>query len=304
MKKFIYTAVLLFIYASSGTSAFEEDNTSSRGVSLGGAMTALSDEASTISYNPAAAGVMLADSSLKANIQFANKFKIPDYNLISGNIVFPKINVLKFKPGFTYIREGINDIILEQRLKFNFGTEPASIPFNKSARACFGFSINHYSLTSKGYQYDTGDPAVKDKSSIGVDGGLLIIKENLHIGLVLKNILFSKEIEIPVRYRIGLAYHFPNDASLFSIDFEPVKGINNFKREWFKIGKYEIGKEIYPLFSIGMEKIIQKVLYLRLGLKDFKMTAGLGIKIKRATVDYSFSPENTGTTHRIGMTLW
>ncbi len=309
MKKYIVLIVIfLFTRFSMLMPAFEEDNASVRATSLGGALSSLSDDVSTIFYNPASTGFIAPDSSIKANFQYANKFGIDNYNLYSGNLMFPKFTLFKFKTGVSYIYEGINDIMTETRLKFNFGIP--KIPFHpfayisKTIRAGTGFSINYYSLSTAGYQYDEKDPALQDKSGFGLDWGLLIIKNDLQIGFVLKNIMLSKFTDDIFGLRCGISYNFPTAGSLITLDFEPVKGINNYNREWIKIGNMKIGQGVYPLFHIGIEKIVKKILFLRIGLKDFKINSGIGVKTKSLITEYSFSSENAGNTHRLGITKW
>ncbi len=309
MKRYIVLIVIfLFTRLSMLMPAFEEDNVSVRATSLGGALSSLSDDVSTIFYNPASTGFIAPDSSIKLNFQYANKYGIDNYNLYSGNLMFPKFTLFKLKTGFSYIYEGISDVISEKRFKLSFGTGSIALPpftyISKTLQTGTGFSINYYSLSAAGYQYDEKDPAIQDKSGFGLDWGLLAIHDNLQIGFVLKNIMLSKFTDDIFGLRCGISYNFPTAGSLITLDFEPVKGINNYDRGWIKIGSINIGQGVYPLFHIGIEKIVKKILFLRIGLKDFKINSGIGVKTKSLITEYSFSSENVGNTHRLGITKW
>jgi len=275
--------------------AFEEDNISVRGTSMGGALSALCDEVSTIFYNPASTGFIVPDSKIKANIQYANKFGIQDYNLYSGNLMFPKMSLFGMKMGLSFIYEGVSEIISEKRFRLSFGTGAVQLPpftfIDKTLQTGVGFGINYYNLTASGYQITQNDTAVDSKSSIGFDGGLFVIKNDLQFSFVVKNIMISSSFDNVIKFRIGASYNFRNDGALISCDFEPVKGINDYKG-------------IYPLFRIGFEKIIKEMLFLRIGLKDFKLNAGIGVKVKGFVMDYSYSTEEAGITHRLGLTVW
>lgn len=304
MSRYIILTILLLFVASYTFSAFEEDNISVRGTAMGGALTSLCDDVSTIFYNPASTGFIVPDSSIKANFQYANKFSIPDYNLYSGNLMFPKF---KLKTGISFISEGMIDTISENRLKISFGKARIHIPpftyIDKTIETGLGISLNYYSLSASGYQFDSGDNTISSKTGLGFDFGLLLIKENLSFGFVLKNVMIASITENMSSMRFGISYKFPEHSSIISLDFEPIKGINNYNREWLKLGNLKIGERVYPLFHIGIEKTVKKILILRLGLKDFKLNAGIGVKIKGIITEYSFTTEDTGITHRLGLTI-
>lgn len=302
MRKFLLIFLNIFII-SNLFGAFEDNNSSVRATALGSAVTAIYGDVSTIFNNPSSVGFISPDSFLKINFQYANKFGIENYNLYSANLVFPKFKFLGFKTGFSLITEGVSDIISENRFKVSFGKEGLNLPvIKKYFLTGFGLSVNYYSLSPSGYQLDEFDNAIKSKKSFGMDLGFTFIKNNLSLGLVVNNIMFKNVFGDITGIKFGIAYNIPEHSSIISIDFEPVKDFNH-NRPWFKLGKLEFGKGIYPGINLGFEKVVKKVLIFRVGLKDFKLNLGLGLKIKSLTGEYSFSLEEAGTTHRIGISL-
>jgi len=142
MKKFIYIFLIFIFYVCNSFSAFEEDNNSVRASSLGGAMTSLYDDVSVIFFNPASIGLIPTDSSIKLDVQYANKYGIEGYNLYSGNLVFTKFKIFGLRPGFSFIREGVSDIISETRFKIGFSKPKNDLSVN-GLSFNIGNSINY-----------------------------------------------------------------------------------------------------------------------------------------------------------------
>jgi hypothetical protein len=302
MKKFIYIFLIFIFYVCNSFSAFEEDNNSVRASSLGGAMTSLYDDVSVIFFNPASIGLIPTDSSIKLDVQYANKYGIEGYNLYSGNLVFTKFKIFGLRPGFSFIREGVSDIISETRFKIGFSKPKNDLSVN-GLSFNIGTSINYYKISASGEQLDSGDNALTSKSAIGFDFGVLFMKNNFSFGFAIKNIMLGENFGNSIRSRFGISYIIPQHSSILSMDFEPIKGIKGYDREWVKIGSLKIGKGFYPMFNFGFEKVVKRILIFRVGLKDFKINLGLGVKFKNITAEYSFTTEEVGNTHRIGIKL-
>jgi len=129
--------------------------------------------------------------------------------------------------------------------------------------------------------------------------------DGLNIGLVAKNIggktgFARNRHELPLTFKVGVAYRVPGDALILATDFDkPIFGYSSIK--------------------IGTEYWIKRILAIRLGYDSQHdlgngITYGIGIKVEKLDfffmpveeldIDYAYiSSGNLGDNHRFSLTL-
>ncbi len=297
----ILIIIFLLIFSQYMYAAFNNDTVSANSAALGNAFTAV-DATSGIFYNPAVTGVVASDSFFKSDLLYENKYGISGYDYYSGAVVLSGVSLLNLiKFGVSGYYENADSIMAEKNIKLSIGTTLLST--FKRIYLSTGISLGYYNISFSGFQEDDNDTALADNNYFDVDAGVYIVYDDLRLGIVSANLINSDLRNNKLPIRIGMVYDMSKYASLISMDFEMVKDINGYNRSWLKIGSFELGKNIYPLFKFGFEKTVKNILTLRIGLRDFKFTGGLGIAIRGFQLNYAFINNNIGITHLIGVSI-
>ncbi len=302
-KNILYVFGIIFIVVCSQYvyGAFNNDVISPVAAAMGSAFTGV-DKTSGVFYNPAITGVLASDSILKADVMYENRYGIDGYDYYSGAMVLTGVSVFKlFRFGVSGYYENAETLLSEQNVKFSVGTTLMSA--FKHVYISVGMSVGYYGLSFSGFQEDGNDSALGDENYIDADSGLYVVYDNIRIGIVSPNMLNSDLRNNKLPIRIGFVYDLSQYAAMISADFEPVRDLNDYNRSWLKIGSFELGKNIYPLFKLGIEKTVKNIFTIRVGLRDFMVTGGLGIAIKGFQLNYAFISNHIGITHLIGVSI-
>lgn len=270
--------------ANTGLS-FLKTGTGARSLAMGEAYSSISDDATSILYNPA-----LVNSG-KDNVTLSHNISLIDYK---ASFVGTKFIFGKFGFGVGLIRAGVDDI--EVRLVpgaplEKFDSQNLSLNVSAAYQIYENFSIG---VTSK-LLYEK--IYVDESSGVGFDIGTAYRKNNLALSFVVANIGSMNELKgvstkLPALVRFGGGY------------FYPVKDFNFiFAAEGFKVldgGMFHI--------HTGIEAGYKEFLLLRIGYQtnyeNKGFSAGLGFRYKGLNIDYAFIPYSnsfgTGNTFSIG----
>ena len=281
-------------------SAFDSDTVSAVAAGMGNSFTAM-DKVSAIFYNPATIGGVPSDSLFKSDFLYENKYNIDGYNYYALSFVVGKDIFHLIKLGFSGYYENVDNIINEKMIKITTGTTLLS--FFKNIYIAGGVNFVLGTIDYEGWSEDENDPALDANTMFNIEPGLYAIYNEFRFGIVALDLLNDKYVNKHFPLRLGVVYDISKFSSLISMDIEFIKGINDYNRSWIKIGSLEIGKNYYPLIKIGFEKTIKNILSLRLGLRDFKIEAGAGIRFKGIELNYAIINNNIGFTHLIGVSI-
>lgn len=257
IKKFVNLIFLIIIFTQFLFSAFDRLGIGARAKGMGEAFCAVSDDASSIYWNPAGL-TSINKPSLFVSYEDLFNLGLIDYyyigyvapNIGDGNVAF---GFLRLNPKLDFLNYSENTFIFSYARRFF----KHKISFGCNVKYC----VANYSEDQRG-------------STFGIDIGLKykVKKYNLDLGLLLQDILTTNirwstgsKDEIEPNARIGLKYKF--------ISFD----IDNILKD--------------KTFHIGCEQRVYNVLYLRTGAfslpKDlWCYTIGFSIKFKKVIFDY------------------
>jgi len=271
MKAFTFILILSIIPLKLTFSAFEEKPGSARSLSLGGATTSLSSEASHLFSNPASLGYF---SKKEIQLSWSELFGLEE--LSSGDFCFTIPLNKRLTLGTEYNIFGKNDYYQENLVILGIGI-----------KVCESISLG---TNLKYYQLSFPSP-YGDFRTLGIDLGFLSqIKEKAQIGLALKNInqpeLIESSEKIPFSYSFGISL-YPYKQVLLSADLYKTRAEEEELR---------FGQEI-KLFSN---------LALRFGTKSAPAcySLGSGVELDKLRFDYGYlSHPVLGGSHKVTLSF-
>ncbi len=314
----LYTLHFTLVYG-----AFLDPGCGARPTGMGGAYTALSNDADGIFWNPA--GIVRA-SRMQATFMYAQPFMGLEFyagesktnlGMNYGSFIYPlgKYGTMGF--GLTNVY--VTDIYKESVYALSYaisGSELTNIfkkfqPKKKGFGGFEGFGNKrkgmgqaagpraYYGLNLKllGHKYFPDEYTVADpvfvegtsKNAISMDLGVLVKRQRFYFGLILKDINqpdvgIKDEDKVPMETRIGMGYNIGRFFPCIDLSFRD------------KISSYCLGTEC----SL-------KPVSLRGGVNMEELTGGFGIAIKLFQLDYSFiwplSVKGSNGTHRVSITM-
>ncbi len=277
--------------ASVGTdsAAFLKINAGARAAAMGGAFTAISDDASSIFYNPAGPNLMESDE-----LFFSHNQWIEELNTEHISYVYPASEKLTYFAGFsTMFSPEMNSYDTGGNKTGTFNAVDRMIGVGVSLiekgtkMGCFLKVITQEAYDEKGMAY-------------AGDLGIIETYKNFRFGLAAQNLgtkmkIYEEEFDLPVIYRGGAAYRFMD-------------------RYWFAGDIIKMGKAD-TAFALGAEGEFDLSqagkAYLRLGYNSGRskntgsgVSAGLGFSASKFNLDYAFAPfGDLGAAHRITLAL-
>lgn len=268
-------------YAYAG--AYMKRGIGARSMAMGSAVTALADGGESVFWNPAR---LCLNFSHEIMAMHSNLSLDRNHDFISYS--FPGFN-MKNAYGFSLIKNGKENIENTDSLGNLLGY------FDDSENAfLFTFSRNFWSGFSMGvnFKYLWHELYNAKADSFGFDLGFFYdASETFDIGLTIRDIAESlhwntatgRDDSIPWEFAIGTVWK-PLSNFMMSVDAR-------------------CQKDVDVEFLAGAEYSYQDTLFLRMGLNDSDMTAGMGLQFERFNVDYSFKDTDLGGEHRISSTM-
>ncbi|MCK4306874.1 hypothetical protein KAW50_01450 [candidate division WOR-3 bacterium] len=266
-------------------------NAGPRAHSMGCAYTAIADDPFSPWWNPA--GIIKNQGPYIAGMQ-TRPFGLENFNFISAG--YPH---KKFAFSILAASLKINEI---QRLPDTLVPEPIGF-FEDQELVLFlstAYKIRENTevgINIKHLRYNLDDTQAK---GFGVDIGISSKFNNIPIGLVIKDIGGTR-LKWDTGQRDcrqtnfvgGAAYSFNNPS------------IGNYYLPGNFLLSADIGYEYKPFCGIGVEYSLKNMLFLRSGFsgKSNSLNAGIGIKVRNLSIDYSFSPHDLGVSHQISASI-
>ena len=282
----------------------------SRGTALGNAFTALVNDVSSVYWNPAglveAKGFQLQFMHSKQFISSIQNSFISASNPLDENTT---IGVSLYYLTVNDIKDSRNAYdIIEQRVDpsrvklFNTGDYIFTVSYAKKYNEHFNWGINA--------KFIYRDFEVESATGIGFDAGLKYQKENLRLGLVLRDITSTliawstntKQFVTPSA-RVGAAYIF--EIPSLDLVVIPSADLNLLAENREYATQFNVGPFSADAMA-GAEIIYDETIALRLGIDDLqRANAGIGLMLPKVNIDYAFTAyENElGNIHRISFHL-
>lgn len=280
---------LAFGAVGTEASPFLKIDSGARASAMGGAFTAIADDASGIFYNPAGPALMR-----KAEIFLSHNQWIEELNAEQISYVHPVSDKLTYFAGFSALLSPMMpsyDLDGNRTGTFNsldsmYGGGVSLIEKNIIA-GCFVKMITQEAYNEKGSAY-------------AGDVGLMSTHGNFRFGAAAQNLggkmkIYKEEFDLPRIYRGGAAYR--------ALDKYWLSG------EVQRLGEADVS---YALGAEGEFNLATSAsAFIRFGYNSGRsknagpgITAGLGLSLLKFSLDYAFSPfGDLGDTHRISLAI-
>jgi len=274
------------IYASDA-GAFLRIGAGARALAMGGAFTAIADDATAAYWNPA--GLTQLEKQ-EVSSMYTNQFGLNiGYSFLNYARVFSKKNAF----ALSWICLNTDNI---PKTGLDESGRPIIIDyFKEEENAVLLFGARRLKeKVSLGANIKTisGRIGEVNASGFGIDLGVLFSLGNrpLKVGLVIKNIGADLKWDtghsdtLPLITTLGIAYKTLNEKVTLAVDVE--KRTNR------------------PLiFREGIEFWLSKDIAIRIGMNGENLTAGAGLKIGKLSLDYAYMSHDLGNSHRISLGL-
>jgi hypothetical protein len=259
-----------------------------RAAGMGGAFTAVADDATAIFWNPAGGAFTqgLALTGMRTRL-----YSMTDVSEDCMALSYGGWKKTGF--GFGWARSGVEDLYSENTFVVGGGRRFLS------EKLALGSAVRIYRVSAPGYAYYNDPNFTEDDTGYAVDVGLLYRSENWTLGAVMRNIgepelkLISTSQESDPVYselRLGATY-----------TIREVMLVTGELRRPQEVPSYYDGRTSYYL---GTEIWFFDVFALRTGLHRNAATAGLGLTIDWLTVDAAMlSGRRPGNKYKLSLSL-
>lgn len=278
MKKIYGILVLTFILSISLNAVFNDYEPSPRARAMGGAYTAISDDAGAVFYNPA--GLIFAGNSAKIN--YTNRFGL-DFTVLTTVAASYKLPGSWGTLGLGMMSHAVEyldvDLMSEQTYSLSHAFQ---LMKDIHSQLYIGYSLSMFQLKIDGFG---------DQPAFGFNlGAMAVLHERTRLGFTVSNINNPKVGEndthdLPQRLAIAVAYK-PYDGVTTSLEMK--KSVEDDKAE----------------IHTGLEIKVFEMLDLRFGARSYpaSYSAGFGLELYNVQLDYGFNTHVTlDGTHHFGL---
>jgi len=293
MKLVIFAGLLSILLVGGSGLALADDNhafttfragVGARALAMGGAYTAVADDATAGYWNPA--GLTGIERFNLSSMISANMSVDRQYNYVALGYNFGRAGW----GAFSWLNGGINDI---PRTDAGFNT---SGTFNSDEHG-FLFSYgNKMNKLNVGMTFKVGYQKIDTygKTGVGFDAGLkYMLTDNVHLGITARD-LGTKigRDAIPANFNIGIAA-FAFEGFTFAADIQKIQHRSNITAHLGSEYDYEFATNYFGA--------------IRAGVNDGKFTVGAGLTVMgKYSLDYAYVTEAEnflGENHRVSLTL-
>lgn len=273
------------IYASDA-GAFLRIGAGARALAMGGAFTAIADDATAAYWNPA--GLTQLEKQ-EVSSMYTKQFGLNiGYSFLNYARVFGEKNAF----ALSWIRLSADNI---PKTGLDENGRPIIIDYFKEENNAVLLSaarkIKEKISLGANIKTISGRIGEVNASGFGIDLGVLFsLGNSLKTGLVVKNIGADLKWDtghsdtLPLITTLGIAYKTLNEKVTVAVDIE--KRTNR------------------PLiFREGIEFWLSKDIAIRIGMNGENFTAGAGLKIGKLSLDYAYMSHDLGNSHRISLGL-
>jgi opacity protein-like surface antigen len=258
-----------------------------RALGMGGAFTAIADDATACYWNPAG---LTKIENIEATFMYTANMAVDRQVNYFAYAQWLGVGGL----GVSWLNSGMMDMprndsngnnlgignYAGNSIAVSYGMEVGSLMVGASAK------VLHQNVMDNG-----------SETGFGLDaGGLFNVTDNVTAGLMIRDIgSHYNDFDVPLNWRFGTAVHAMDGALTVGIDVDKSQSLNRFD---IHLGG-EYGLEFRPgyhtFFRAGLN-----------GVRDQAFTAGLGIRVPYVQFDYTYVTENDeevlGNNHRISVT--
>ncbi|PKK90070.1 MAG: hypothetical protein CVV64_11160 [Candidatus Wallbacteria bacterium HGW-Wallbacteria-1] len=267
--------------------AFNETVAGARAQGMGGAFTAVADDATALYWNPAGLSQMKRHEIM---FMYADKYDVTTGPAFTEQyFAYSSPATMYGTFGLHYSKEGSDSILAEKRMGISYGKRVGS-------RFSLGFNLNSLTLSPaiNSTQRSAADPSMTEQNSVGVDLGFLLnITDDAKIALSVKNLGASfgviTEHHLDTILKMGVAVN-TSEKMLLAMDANFKENTDENKENKFQI-------------SAGAEYLFTPQVAFRAGFNKGDLTAGCGFRSQDWNMDYAFLNHEIGNTHRVSFSM-
>jgi len=253
-----------------------------RALGMGGAYVGVANDAAAGYWNPAGL-FMMGEGATSLTSMYTTGLSADRFQ----NYIAVAHRFQAFGLGATWLNEGVREVPkYDESGQYlgSFGSFENIVALSLglgTERAAFGFSL-------KGYFQNQ----ITQRNGVGLDAGVQFkVSDMITLGGVAQDIGGKVGGDrLPVNLRIGAGI-FPADRLRFALDVERTE---NSSTVFHGGGEY------------GVKFGDDAMAFLRAGVNDGKMNAGLGVKVSKLQADYAFTGEKEegfGNAHRVSLNV-
>ncbi|HVP58088.1 MAG TPA: PorV/PorQ family protein [bacterium] len=257
-----------------------------RALGMGGAFTAISDDATAAYWNPAGLAKI---ENIEATFMYAANMAVDRQLNYAAYAQWLGVGGL----GVSWLNAGMSDMPKRDNTGTSLGTDDYA---DNAIMFSYGMEVGSMMLggTAKILHQNIMGTT---ETGFGVDvGGLLNVSDNVTAGLMIRDIGSQYgDVDVPLDWRFGTAVKALDGGLTVGLDCEKVQNIDHFT---IHLGA-EYGMEVHPGYHAFFRSGVQSAEH-----KAF--TAGLGIRVPYVQFDYAFVSEKNedalGDNHRVSVT--
>ena len=278
MKKITLTLTIILLVSAALNAVFDDYEPSPRARALGGAYTAISDDAGAVFYNPA--GLLFAQNNVKIN--YTNRYGL-DFSVLSTAAASYQLPKSWGTIGLGLMTHDVEylDVNLMSEQYYSL-SHAFQLVKDIHSQLVVGYSFTMMHLEIDGYG---------DQPAFGFNlGAMAVLHQRTRLGFTVSNINNPKvgeddRHELPQRMAIAIAY-------------EPYDGVTTALELKKSVEDDEV--EIHS----GVEVKVFDILDLRFGARSYpaSYSAGFGLELYNVQLDYGLNTHSVlDPTHHFGL---
>ena len=259
-----------------------------RALAMGGAFTAIADDATAAYWNPAG---LVKIEHIEATFMYAANMAVDRQLSYFAYTHWGLWGMGAF--GISWLNAGMDDIPIWKSAEEYMGTESYA---DNAIMFSYGTEVGSLMLggTAKVLHQDVMGTS---ETGFGLDlGGMFNVMDNVTAGMMVRDIGSQYgDDDVPINWRFGGAVHVPDGGLTVGVDVDKVKSIDDYEIHLGAEYGMEVHPEYYTFFRAGLNSV-----------EDQAFTTGLGIRVPRVQFDYTYVTEKEeevlGSNHRVSLT--
>jgi hypothetical protein len=275
------------ICADSHAAPYLRMGVGARALAMGGAFTAIADDATASYWNPAG---LTKIENIEATFMYSANMSVDRQFNYFGYAQWLGVGGL----GVSWINAGMSDMEHRDGSGGYLGTENTG---DNAIGLSYGMEVGSLMVGGTAKVLHQSVMAENSETGFGLDlGGMFNVSDNVTAGMTVRDIgSHYGDVNVPYDWRFGTAIRALDGALCIGMDVDKVQQISEFQ---IHLGA-EYGMEVHPgyhtFFRAGLNSV-----------KDQAFTAGLGIRVPYVQFDYTFVTEKAeevlGNNHRVSIT--
>jgi hypothetical protein len=286
----VTVGVLSYAFAAScatpNAAPFLRMGVGARALGMGGAFTAVADDATAAYWNPSG---LVKIENIEATFMYA------------ANMAFDRqLNYFAYTQwlgmggiGVSWLNAGMSDMEHRDEAGEYLGTENTG---ENAIMLSYGTEVGSLMIGATAKVLHQDVMSVDTETGFGLDvGGMFAVTDNVSAGMMVRDIGSQYgDDDVPINWRFGTAVRTLDDGLLVALDLDKVQDNKDFVVHLGAEYGMEVHPDYYTFFRAGFNSV-----------EDEAFTTGIGIRVPHLQFDYTYMTDATdafGTDHRISVT--